>query len=101
MFSTSRAKQNDHLSFGEGIHYCLGAPLARLEAGLAFGMMLNRFPRLRARRGTEAGLQDLVLRAQFEVSPYGGRLASTPIRAANDAAQALRAVPIMHEIPLR
>jgi cytochrome P450 len=37
---------NDHLSFGEGIHYCLGAPLARLEATVAFGTMLNRFPQL-------------------------------------------------------
>jgi cytochrome P450 len=46
VFDVTR-EANDHLSFGEGIHYCLGAPLARLEAGLAFGMMLNRFPRLR------------------------------------------------------
>jgi cytochrome P450 PksS len=40
-------EENDHLSFGEAIHYCLGAPLARLEAGVAFGTMLNRFPQLR------------------------------------------------------
>jgi len=40
-------QENDHLSFGEGIHYCLGAPLARLEGAVAFGLMLNRFPRLR------------------------------------------------------
>jgi cytochrome P450 len=39
--------ENDHLAFGEGIHYCLGAPLARLEATVAFGMMLERFPHLR------------------------------------------------------
>jgi cytochrome P450 len=33
-----------HMAFGHGIHYCLGAPLARLEAEIAFGGLLNRFP---------------------------------------------------------
>lgn len=35
-----------HLAFGHGIHYCLGAPLARLEAVTAFGSLLARFPDL-------------------------------------------------------
>ncbi|MBO0879683.1 MAG: cytochrome P450 [Mycobacterium sp.] len=33
-----------HLAFGHGIHRCLGAPLARLEAEIAFSKLLNRFP---------------------------------------------------------
>jgi cytochrome P450 len=35
------------LGFGHGIHYCLGAPLARLEARVAFGELLGRYPGLR------------------------------------------------------
>jgi cytochrome P450 len=37
---------NDHLAFGEGIHYCLGAPLARMEGAIAIGAALARFPGL-------------------------------------------------------
>jgi cytochrome P450 len=36
-----------HLGFGLGIHYCLGAPLARMEGSIALGKLLDRFPRLR------------------------------------------------------
>ncbi|MEE6178033.1 cytochrome P450 [Mycobacterium sp. 050134] len=36
-----------HLGFGRGAHYCLGAPLARLEAGVALSAVTARFPRAR------------------------------------------------------
>ncbi|WP_280305562.1 cytochrome P450 family protein [Nocardia neocaledoniensis] len=36
-----------HLAFGHGIHFCVGAPLARLEAEIAFTTLLSRFPDLR------------------------------------------------------
>jgi cytochrome P450 len=38
---------NRHIGFGHGIHFCLGAPLARLEADIAFTSLLRRFPALR------------------------------------------------------
>ncbi len=37
---------NPHMGFGAGIHYCLGAPLARLEAEIAFTRLLQRYPAL-------------------------------------------------------
>ncbi|TDC61872.1 cytochrome P450, partial [Streptomyces hainanensis] len=39
--------RNPHLGYGHGIHYCLGAPLARLEARAALGELLSRLPGLR------------------------------------------------------
>lgn len=46
------AKQ--HVAFGQGIHYCLGAPLARLEGEIAFGTLLRRLPNLRLAIAPEA-----------------------------------------------
>lgn len=64
---------NEHLAFGEGIHFCIGAPLARMEARIAFGEMLARFPNLRMKDPAQAiaykgsyflrGLQKLPLAA--------------------------------------
>ncbi len=40
-------ENNRHLSFGQGIHFCLGAPLARLEAQIAIDTLLRRMTNLR------------------------------------------------------
>ncbi len=43
-----RANSNRHLAFAGGIHYCLGASLAKLEAEIAVGSMVARFPNMHA-----------------------------------------------------
>jgi cytochrome P450 len=40
-------KVNNHIAFGKGIHYCLGAPLARLEGEIAINTLLRRMPKIR------------------------------------------------------
>lgn len=42
-----RRMQNRHLAFASGSHFCLGAPLARMEGEIAMSALLERFPQLR------------------------------------------------------
>ncbi|MFJ3925289.1 cytochrome P450 [Streptomyces sp. NPDC090022] len=44
---TREGIQGTHLGFGHGTHYCLGAPLARLELEIALACLLREFPRMR------------------------------------------------------
>ncbi len=39
-------KDNSHIAFGKGIHYCIGAALARLEGEIGLGAFLERFPKV-------------------------------------------------------
>ncbi len=47
-FDPDRADAREHLAFSSGIHYCLGANLARMEATAAVRALFLRFPELRA-----------------------------------------------------
>lgn len=45
-FDIEREGLNKHIAFGNGIHYCLGAPLARLEGQIAINALVQQFPQL-------------------------------------------------------
>jgi cytochrome P450 len=45
---------NKHLAFGKGIHFCLGAPLARMEGQIAINTLLHRMPNLRLKDSSES-----------------------------------------------
>jgi cytochrome P450 len=49
IFDISRRPGVDHLAFSSGIHYCVGQPLAKLEATIALQMLAERLPSLRRR----------------------------------------------------
>src|SRR5258707_4793169 len=51
-FDLARA-DNAHMTFGHGPHYCIGAPLARIELQAVFGTLFQRFPTLRLAMPTE------------------------------------------------
>jgi hypothetical protein len=61
-FDVSR-RPNRHLAFGQGIHYCLGAPLALAEAQIAFQTLLRRLPEPEAAFEEPEWGQNFVLRA--------------------------------------
>lgn len=53
-FDIARANARRQLTFGNGVHFCLGAPLARLEMKIVFEEFSQRFPKLRLREPDEA-----------------------------------------------
>jgi cytochrome P450 len=46
-FDPTRPNSRDHMAFSAGIHYCLGAGLARIEAAVALRALFERYPDLR------------------------------------------------------
>ena len=62
-----RADANQHLSFGMGVHHCLGAALARVEAQVAIGTLVRRFPNLELAADEPAWNGRMVLRGLDEL----------------------------------
>jgi cytochrome P450 len=50
-YCPGRDDMGKHLAFGKGIHFCIGAPLGRLELRVALPMLLRRLPGLRPGAG--------------------------------------------------
>jgi cytochrome P450 len=66
-FDLSRAP-NPHLAFGFGVHFCVGAPLARLEAQIAFPKLLAAFADISLAPGAKLAWSDnLVIRGLNEL----------------------------------
>ena len=66
-----------HVAFGHGVHYCLGAPLARMEAEVALGALLARFP--------EISLAVLPSELRWRPVSLMNGLESLPVRLASTA----------------
>ena len=66
---------NPNIAFGDGIHFCLGHQLARLEAEIAFRRLFERFPGLSLARPTE--------NLQWRETPVVRGLKALPVRLAH------------------
>lgn len=76
-FRVARVPLARHLSLGHGAHFCLGAPLARMEAEVALGALFGRFPGLRP-VGADTGLPR-------HPSFVGNGVLELPVRLGTDA----------------
>ena len=65
-------KDNRHLSFGMGIHFCLGAPLARLELDVVLRKVLERFGHYRVVRAERGGTFQVRGFSRLEIAAGGG-----------------------------
>jgi Cytochrome P450 len=69
VFDITRSNARDHLAFSSGVHYCVGASLARLEAEIAWKVLLERSPGLR-----------LAGKPSYRPSPIIRGLSTLPVR---------------------
>ncbi len=68
-FDIYRQDAKKHLAFGKGIHFCVGAPLAKLEGRIAFDLVFQRLPNLRLRTDEPAVRRPYLMLRGFEHLP--------------------------------
>lgn len=68
-FQVDRPNAQQHLAFGQGIHFCVGAGLARMEVQVAVGRLLERLPGLRLEPGAAPTYGDSWLLRQLHTLP--------------------------------
>lgn len=74
-FDPRRANNHDHLAFSSGVHYCLGANLARIEGEIALRELFARFPELRV-TGPVRRHRSRTLRGLASIPATAGRVPS-------------------------
>ncbi|GAB2642125.1 cytochrome P450 [Nocardia goodfellowii] len=80
-FDVGRANAKDHLTFSSGVHVCLGASLARMEATYALRALFDRFPDLRL-AGPPQRRELFTLHGYERLPVRLGRSAQTPVTTA-------------------
>jgi cytochrome P450 len=78
-FDMHRDQTADHLAFSSGIHYCVGQPLARLEAVIALQKLAERMPDLR-RAGPVKRRISSVVRGPIHLPVHGGTVAKAALQ---------------------
>jgi len=61
---------NRHLTFGQGLHFCLGAPLARLETRVCIGELVARYPGMRYGQGQVDWIDALIMRGPSQLPMF-------------------------------
>ena len=83
VFDIHRPNSDDHLTFGKGRHFCLGAPLARLEARVGLQVLYERIPDIRVAPDVAYEYQPTAIVRVLERLPvvWGANAASLPVPA--------------------